>query len=102
MKRKEAIFILVATFALVICWIIFSIIASIMNSTISETLNVRIAPINPSFNTGVITDLKKRQEITPLNATAITTTNEATTTAQTTPAPLPTGTNSSASAQQAP
>jgi hypothetical protein len=67
MNRQEAYFILIATFILVLAWIIFSILDSAVNSTISQTLTVQITSISPTFDTNIIEGLKKRQQVIPLD-----------------------------------
>lgn len=65
MKRNEAYFILISTFVLIVAWIIFSILQSAFNSTISEPINAQINPIIPSFDTQTIAAVKKRQVVAP-------------------------------------
>lgn len=67
MKRNEAYFILIATFIVIVVWIIFSVLDSAVSSTISKGLSKQTLPIQPSFNTKVIDELKKRKIITPEN-----------------------------------
>jgi hypothetical protein len=65
MKRKDILAILIPSFIFVIAWIILSVHHNIATSTISESVNVQIAPISSTFNTDIITALKTRQNITP-------------------------------------
>lgn len=65
MKRNEVLFFLVATFVVVIAWVVFTILHNKLSSTISESLNMQIQQINPSFDTKTITSLKTRVQVTP-------------------------------------
>lgn len=72
MKREEAFFILIATFILVLAWIVFSILDSAVSSTISKGFSGQLLAIQPKFNTKVIDELKTRQQILPLNVDPVT------------------------------
>lgn len=86
MKQKDILIILISTFILVVAWIGFNIYHNSVTSTISETLGVRISPINPDFNIKDINALKERKKVTPiLDATASLATPSATPTTQPTP-----------------
>lgn len=63
MKPKEIVLILSFAFILIVCWIGFNIYHSRITSTISESENVRILPINPNFDTNTIDKLKQRQKV---------------------------------------
>lgn len=65
MNKKEAYFILISTFVSILAWIIFSILQSAVNSTISAPLSVQISPIHPTFDTQTISALKKRTLVLP-------------------------------------
>ena len=65
MKRKDFLIILILLFIFVIAWIAGSIYHSIATSTISQTTNQDISPINPSFDTKTVNDLKQREKINP-------------------------------------
>jgi uncharacterized ParB-like nuclease family protein len=65
MNKTQAYFLLIFTFILILVWIVFSIIQSRVNSTISVPLTVQIAPINPSFDMQTIASLKKRIIVAP-------------------------------------
>jgi hypothetical protein len=71
MKRKDILAILIPSFIFVIAWIILSIHHNVVTSTISEKVNMQIASITPTFDTTIITSLKKRQSITPSYETTI-------------------------------
>jgi len=66
MKQREIYLLLISSFVLVVFWIAFSIYHSSVTSTIPETLNIQIIPINPTFDTNEISNIKTRPDITPL------------------------------------
>jgi len=77
MKKNDILLILIPSFIFVLTWIGFSIYHNVITSTISEPLSMAITPITPTFDTGIITGLKSRQNVIPiyeLNATAQNTT----------------------------
>lgn len=78
MKQREIYLLLISSFILVVFWVAFSIYHNSVTSTISQTLNVQIIPINPSFDTKTINNIKKRPEITPIYQLEKTTTEELT------------------------
>lgn len=55
--------IIVPTLIFVILWVIFSIYHNFVSSTIPETVKVQINPINPSFDTKTIDQIKNREKI---------------------------------------
>lgn len=67
MKKKEAFLIIIAAAFLVFVWIAISIYDSANSSTISQTLNVQISAINPSFDQKILNSLKTRQQVTAEN-----------------------------------
>jgi hypothetical protein len=69
MKQKDIILLLVPSFLLVLVWIGFSIYHNFVTSTISQTLNIQILPIAPTFDTKTIAKLKGRQQVVPLYQT---------------------------------
>jgi hypothetical protein len=93
MKRKDILAILIPSFIFAAAWIILSIHHNIVSSTISETLNIQIAPISATFDVDAIASLKKRQNITPSYETSIPVQNviasaSATASANITPTPV--------------
>lgn len=72
MKQKDLLFILVSSTLLVLLWIVFSIVHQSITSTISDTLSANIAPINGTFDTKTLTNLKNRKNINPQSGIAIT------------------------------
>lgn len=93
MKRKDILFISISGFILVLAWIGFSIFHNVKTSTISETTTIQIAPIQPNFDINEITEIKNRQDISPVfqqttpSPTPIATTSATTTEPQPTPSP---------------
>lgn len=66
MKRNDILSILIPSFIFVVAWIGFSLYHNIASSTISEVLNIQIAPISPDFDSVTINGLKTRQNVTPI------------------------------------
>jgi hypothetical protein len=66
MKQKDIYMILIPSFVVVVFWIGLTIYHNSVSSTIPPALNVQIKPIDPNFDTKVITELKKREKIIPL------------------------------------
>ncbi len=67
MKQKDILFFVIGFFFLAVAWGMFTVLHSAVSSTISESVSMQIAPIASSFNTNVITLLKKREKIIPLS-----------------------------------
>ncbi|MGH7202852.1 MAG: hypothetical protein ACREHC_00215 [Candidatus Levyibacteriota bacterium] len=65
-RRKDILFILISSFIVVVAWISFNIYHIWITSTVSETIQPQLAPINPVFDPATIQDLKKREQIDPL------------------------------------
>ena len=70
MKKKDLLIILIPTLIFVIAWIGFSIYDSAVTSTISAQEVSQIIPIAPTFNTSVISELKKRERVEPIYGTS--------------------------------
>lgn len=66
MKRNDILSILIPLFIFVVAWIGFSVYHNIASSTISEVLNIQIAPISPDFDNTTFNNLKKRQNVIPV------------------------------------
>lgn len=104
MVKKELIIILVATFIVVMAWIVFDIIHSIKSKrTVSPDLQTALEPIDPNFDT-VTLDTISKLSLTPLIIQPIIVPTQAPTPAPTlaptpkpspTPSPLPTPVSSS-------
>jgi len=66
MKQKDIIFILVPIVIFVFAWIVFSVKHKADTTTISESLQTNVIPIQPKFDTNTISEIKKRKRIVPL------------------------------------
>lgn len=66
MSQKNILLLIVPAFILVVAWISFGIYHNAVASTISESLNIQILPITPSFDTKTIEKIKNRKIIIPL------------------------------------
>lgn len=66
MKQKDYLFILISSAILVVIWITFTILHSVLTSTISEQLGQQLVPIDGTFDTKTLDALKIRVQITPL------------------------------------
>jgi hypothetical protein len=66
MKQKDILVIVILLFIFVLAWIGESIYNSAINSTISESVNQNITPIDPNFDIKTIDKLKSREKVTPL------------------------------------
>lgn len=66
MKQKEILMIIISAFILVVFWIGFNIYHGTITSTVPQSVNEQIAPINPNFDDKIIEKLKKRVRIQPL------------------------------------
>ena len=66
MKRKDILFLSIATFIVVVVWISSNLYHKWATSTISEDVQKQLTPINPSFDTATIDKLKLRQKVNPV------------------------------------
>lgn len=66
MKQKDLLFLLVSASILVFAWIGFSIYHNLATSTISQTLETSISPINPAFDKKTLEALKRREKAVPV------------------------------------
>ncbi len=66
MKQKDIIFILTPIVIFVFAWIVFSIKHKADTSTISQSLQTNVIPIQEEFDTETIAEIKKRKRIVPL------------------------------------
>lgn len=65
MKQKDLLFVAISFFILILIYLGFNIYHNSAVSTISESTNIQISPIAPSFDDKTISDLKKRNNISP-------------------------------------
>lgn len=66
MKKNDILVILIPSLLIVVLWVVFNIYHNFVTSTIPTTLNVRIQPINPDFDTKAIENIRQRSEIVPI------------------------------------
>ncbi len=66
MKRRELMFLIISIFVVAVAWITFSIYHNAVTSTISDSLSLRINPIQPQFDTATLEEYKKRKQVKPL------------------------------------
>lgn len=64
--QKDVLFLSASFFAVVVAWVAFSLYHSYVTTTISEDLQIQIAPIDPKFDKATIEALKSREKIVPL------------------------------------
>lgn len=88
MKINDILFLFLSIFFVSVIWIGFSIYNSAVTSTISDSLAIDIAPIQPQFDQAAITSIRGRTAVNPAlqvqkSASASTTLEE------TTPTPTP-------------
>ncbi len=65
MVQNRQLIILALLLIFVMVWIGGSVYHNLTKSTISEVTKQEILPINPTFDTNIIEDLKKRRVISP-------------------------------------
>lgn len=66
MKQNDLLYIVISIFVLSLAWIGFSVYHARVNSTITETQNIQVVPIEPHFNKEIISKLKERAVVDPL------------------------------------
>ncbi len=65
-KQKDILFILISTFVVVVIWIGSNLHHIWATSTIKEDLQLKLTPIEGSFDTATIQKLKTRERVNPL------------------------------------
>lgn len=85
MKQRDIFLIVIPSFILVALWVVFSIYHNFVSSTISNPLSVQIQPIEPSFNSKSIKDIKERQQIEPIYESSVQSESQSSGSAQPTP-----------------
>lgn len=65
-KQRDLLIIIFMTFLTVVAWVGFNIYHLSVTSTISDELQIQIAPINPNFDINIINKLKSREPVEPL------------------------------------
>lgn len=66
MKQKDFVFLLTSTSILVLIWIALSIYHNLATSTIPQTLETSISPIDPTFDKKTLKMLKQRSKTVPV------------------------------------
>lgn len=66
MREKDLFYLVLSSFILTALWVGSNIYHAFATSTISDVLQVQIAPISPNFDPRIIQNLKKRERITPI------------------------------------
>ncbi len=66
MKQKDVLLLIISSFTLIVFWIAFNVYHNIITSTIPETLNIQITPIDATFDTKTISALKQRVQVAPI------------------------------------
>ena len=64
--QKDILFILISSFVVVVAWIGFNLYHIWATSTVSETIQMQLTPIDPVFDPAVIQQVKTREQIEPL------------------------------------
>lgn len=64
--QKDVLFLSISMFVIVALWVGFNIYHAWATSTISEDLQMQIIPIEASFDTDTLNNLKTREKIEPL------------------------------------
>lgn len=96
MKQKDLLFIAGFTFLTVLIWIGLGIYHTKVTSTVSQSLEQKIEPIEPQFNTKTIENLKNQRKSVSILPEISLSTPSATPTLKPTPTPIqsgPTGEN---------
>ena len=86
--QKDILFVLISSFIVVVAWISFNLYHIWVTSTISEEVQVQLAPIAPHFDPATIQQLKSRKHIDPLYEQQATPSQAISATPTTPPSPL--------------
>lgn len=60
---KNLVYLSIFTTFVVLVWISLTIYHALTFSTITKDVSTQIAPLDPTFNTSVISDLRKREQV---------------------------------------
>lgn len=71
MKQRDLIIILVPAFILTVLWVIFNVYHNYVTSTITDPLTYQIIPINGTFDTKAVAEIKQRKRVEPANEITI-------------------------------
>lgn len=75
---KNLVYLSIFTTFVVLVWISLTIYHALTFSTITKDVGIQITPLNPTFNTSVISDLRNREQI-PANFDSVLSTPSAVT-----------------------
>ena len=64
-RQREIVILLIPIFILTVCWVVFNVYHSYVNSTIKDPLTSQIIPIQGKFDTETISDIKERKRVDP-------------------------------------
>lgn len=67
MRQREVLFFLGSAVVVVFAWIAFTILHNSFTSTINGTVLQAIKPITPVFDTKILTEMKNRTVVIPLD-----------------------------------
>lgn len=66
MKQRDIIILVVPLFFLALLWTAYSVYINSVSSTVPESLNIQITPIDSKFDEKTIEELKNRQNLLPV------------------------------------
>jgi hypothetical protein len=102
MKQRNLVIILIPIFVLTVLWVISNVYHSYVNSTIELPVADQIIPINGSFDTKTIEQIKTRARTSPLDEAPISGTPSQTPSSSPTPSPVNSQKSASGSAKISP
>lgn len=102
MKQKNLVIILIPIFVLTVLWVISNVYHSYVNSTIELPVADQIIPINGSFDTKTIQEIKARTRTNPLDEAPISGTPSPAPSSSPTPSPTNNQKSASGSAKISP
>jgi hypothetical protein len=65
MGRRDMLLLSILTFVTALGWIAFDVYHASVENTTPQDVEDQLAPVMPTFNTGLIEDLKNRETIDP-------------------------------------
>jgi hypothetical protein len=87
--QKDILYLSISSFALVVLWVGFNLYHAYVASTIAPDLQLQIVPIDPTFNSAAIQNIKQREKVAPVYQ--LTSSNDASSEATTPQTPATTG-----------
>lgn len=70
MKQKDILIIAISTFITILAWIGFHIYHATVTTTVSQSLQKQIQPIEGKFDVDTIEAVKKREKVLPISQSA--------------------------------